>query len=153
MSDSLWPHPCDPRLLCPWNSADKSTGVGCHFLPQGIFLTQRSNPQLLLGRQVLYHWASREAHKTCYTVLNYFSFPLNCELLLEGRDLPLVLFYPHILIHAFTCGAAGGGSVTLTSASLRRRGLQASLSSIYWSLLKLVSIKSSPIIMSKKFVE
>ena len=25
-----------PRLLCPWNSPGKSTGVGCHFLLQGI---------------------------------------------------------------------------------------------------------------------
>ena len=29
--------------------------VGCHFLLQGIFLTQRSNSSLLLGRQILYH--------------------------------------------------------------------------------------------------
>ena len=28
------------RLLCPWDSPDKNTGVGCHFLLQGIFLTQ-----------------------------------------------------------------------------------------------------------------
>ena len=38
--------------------ADKNTGVGCHFLLQGIFLTQGSNPWLLLGRQILYHWAT-----------------------------------------------------------------------------------------------
>ena len=30
-----------------WNSPDKNTGVGCHFLLQGIFLTQGSNPHLL----------------------------------------------------------------------------------------------------------
>ena len=27
------------RLLCPWNSPGKNTGVGCHFLLQGIFPT------------------------------------------------------------------------------------------------------------------
>ena len=32
----------------------KSTGVGCHFLLQGIFLTQGSNPGLLHCRQMLY---------------------------------------------------------------------------------------------------
>ena len=32
------------RLLRPWNFPGKSTGVGCHFLLQGIFLTQVSNP-------------------------------------------------------------------------------------------------------------
>jgi len=25
------------RLLCPWNFPGKNTGVGCHFLLQGIF--------------------------------------------------------------------------------------------------------------------
>ena len=37
----LWPHGLSPaRLLCPWDFPGKNTGVGCHFLPQGIFLTQ-----------------------------------------------------------------------------------------------------------------
>ena len=31
MSNSLWPHGVWPtRFLCPWNSPDKNTGVGCH---------------------------------------------------------------------------------------------------------------------------
>ena len=42
------------RLLCPWNFPGKDTGVGCHFLLQGIFTTQGSNPRLLglLNRHV-----------------------------------------------------------------------------------------------------
>ena len=44
---------CNPmdhaRILCPWDFPGKNTGVGCHFLLQGIFLTQRSNSCLL-------HW-------------------------------------------------------------------------------------------------
>ena len=48
MSDSLWPHGLQPaRLLCLWDFPGKNTGAGCHFLLQGIFLTQRSNPRLL----------------------------------------------------------------------------------------------------------
>ena len=31
------------RLLCRWDSPGKNTGVGCHFLLQGIFCTQGSN--------------------------------------------------------------------------------------------------------------
>ena len=31
------------RLLCPWDFPGKDTGVGCHFLLQGIFPTQGSN--------------------------------------------------------------------------------------------------------------
>ena len=50
MSDSLWPHGLYPaRLLCPWNFPGKNTGMGCHFLLQGIFLPQGLNPCLL-------HW-------------------------------------------------------------------------------------------------
>ena len=47
----LWP----ARLLCPWNFPGKNTGVSCHFLLQGIFPTQGSNPLLLNCRQILYH--------------------------------------------------------------------------------------------------
>ena len=51
--DSLWPHGLQPtRLLCPQNSPGKNTGVGSHFLLQGIFLTQELNPHLLH----LLHW-------------------------------------------------------------------------------------------------
>ena len=53
MSDSLQPHRLWPaRLLCPWDFSSKNTGVGCHFLLQGTFLTQGSNPSLL----TLLHW-------------------------------------------------------------------------------------------------
>ena len=36
-----------PRILCPWDSSGKYTGMDCHFLHQRIFTTQRSNPCLL----------------------------------------------------------------------------------------------------------
>ena len=59
----LWPHGLYPdRLLCPWDSPGKNTGVDCHFLLQGIFLTQESNPGLLHCRQIVYQLAMREAH-------------------------------------------------------------------------------------------
>ena len=36
-SNSLQPHGLQPtRLLCPWDSPGKKTGVGCHFLLQSI---------------------------------------------------------------------------------------------------------------------
>ena len=34
------------RLPSPWNAPGKNAGVGCHFLLQGIFPTQGSNPPL-----------------------------------------------------------------------------------------------------------
>ena len=48
------PHLFKSRLLCPWNSPGKNTGVGCHSLPQGIFPVQESNLSLLHCRQILY---------------------------------------------------------------------------------------------------
>ena len=35
------------RILCPWDFPGKNTGVCCHLLLQGIFVTQRLNPRLL----------------------------------------------------------------------------------------------------------
>ena len=42
------------RFLRPWDFPGKNTGVGCHFLLQGIFLTQGLNPGLPHCRQMLY---------------------------------------------------------------------------------------------------
>ena len=40
MSDAVRPHRLQPtRLPRPWDSPGKNTGVGCHFLLQGIFPT------------------------------------------------------------------------------------------------------------------
>ena len=35
------------KHLCPWNFPGKNIGAGCHFLLQGILLTQGSNTYLL----------------------------------------------------------------------------------------------------------
>ena len=42
-------------VVDPWTFPGKSTGVGCHFLLQGIFLTQGSNLGLPHCRQIFYH--------------------------------------------------------------------------------------------------
>ena len=61
MLDSLQPYGLWPaRLLSPWDSPGKNTGVGCHALLQGIFLTQGLNPGLLHYRRILYSWATGE---------------------------------------------------------------------------------------------
>ena len=73
MSSSLWTHKLWPaRLLCPWDSPGKNTAVGCHFLLQGIFPTQGSNPHLLhllhwqAGSLPLRHLGSLGMHKTLF---------------------------------------------------------------------------------------
>ena len=55
VSDSMQSHGLQStRLFCPWNSPGKNTGVGCHFLLQGIFPTQGLNLGLPHCRQILY---------------------------------------------------------------------------------------------------
>ena len=61
MSNSVQPYGLQPaRFLCPWDSLVMSTKVSCHFLFQGIFLTQGLNLGLLNWRQILYSWITRE---------------------------------------------------------------------------------------------
>ena len=50
MSDSVQPHRRQPtRLLCPWDSPGKNTGVGCHFLLQCMKVKSESEaPQSCL---------------------------------------------------------------------------------------------------------
>ena len=69
MSDSLQPHELQPaRLLCPWDSPGKNTGVGCHALLQ-IFQTRRSNLSLLdllLAGGPFTCWDTRDACTSYY---------------------------------------------------------------------------------------
>ena len=69
ISDSLQPHGLQPTMMpCPWNFLGKNTGVGCHFLIQGIFLTQGSN----LGLLYLLHWQTNPlplSHLGSYSIL------------------------------------------------------------------------------------
>ena len=61
MSDSLRPNGLQPtRLLFPWDSPGKNTGVGCHVLLQGIFPTQEPNLGLIAGKFLTIR-ATREA--------------------------------------------------------------------------------------------
>ena len=49
------------RLLSPWNSPGKNTGMGGHSLLQGIFATQGSNQGLPNCKQTLYHLSHQES--------------------------------------------------------------------------------------------
>ena len=56
----LW-WPVATRLLCPWISPGKNTGVGSLFLLQGIFLTQDRTKVSPLAGGFFTIWATREA--------------------------------------------------------------------------------------------
>ena len=63
------------RLLCPWASPGQNTGVGCHALLQGIFLTQGSKLRLsclpALAGRVFTISATWEAHLLCGQSTNW----------------------------------------------------------------------------------
>jgi hypothetical protein len=72
---------CDPtRLLCPWDFPGKSTGMGCHSLPQGMFPTQGWDLQLLFGRWILY--TELPGVTTCHmaNLISKGSLELFCQL-------------------------------------------------------------------------
>ena len=63
MSDSSRLHGLQPtRLLCPWDFPAKNTGVGCHFLTRASSQPRDQTHMSCTGRQILDHWATREAH-------------------------------------------------------------------------------------------
>ena len=85
VSDSSWP----ARLLWPGNFSGKTTGVGCHFLLQGILPTQGSNPCLLCllhFRQILYplsHQVSPHTYIFFQIAFHYRLQDTECSFLLH----------------------------------------------------------------------
>ena len=89
VSNSLWPHGLQPaRLLCPWASPSKNTGVGCHFLlkridPEikpsfnflespalaGRFFTIRSSSFVLLFVHQIHTHTHTHTHTHIYTYI------------------------------------------------------------------------------------
>ena len=65
LCDPVRPRGLQPtRLLRPWDFPGKSTGVGCNFLLQRLFLTQELNLGLLHWRHTLYCLRHREVQKS-----------------------------------------------------------------------------------------
>ena len=60
---------CDPmdHIYSTRNSPGQNTGVGSHFLLQGIFPTQGWNPGLLIAGRFFTSWATREATVELYS--------------------------------------------------------------------------------------
>ena len=86
----LCPTLCDPmdtRLLRPWDFLSKNTGVGCHFLLQGVFLTQGSNPGLPHCRQTLYRLSHQGSERTCvHLLIRHFLSTLGLMLRMQRKS-------------------------------------------------------------------
>ena len=111
-----WPTLCDPMEYSPpgssclWDFPGKNTGVGCHFLFQGIFLTRRV---VWWAQNIFLCPVSMQPHLTIFCISLIFTFqreescPLRVWNLAKSRDF---------------CVSFGYFSATILSfkASLRR---------------------------------
>ena len=74
LSNSLQPHALLPvRLLWPWNSPGKNTGVVCHALLWGIFPTLVSKPGLSYCKWILYCLS----HQGSPRILEWVAYPFS----------------------------------------------------------------------------
>ena len=75
---------CSPLGSCPWDSPGRNTAVDCHFLLQGILLTQGLNPGLLYCTQILYCLSYREVP---YLFYKWKYIPFDCAESFSGFQL------------------------------------------------------------------
>ena len=90
LAHASWTVACQaPR---PWGFPGKNTGVGCHSLLQGIFLTQGLNPGLLPCRQILYHLSHQYKGQTgkCLAFPGGVSWSLFCRKATPCLQAPIV---------------------------------------------------------------
>ena len=98
MCDSVRPHRWQPtRLSRPWNSPDKNTGVGCHFLLQCIKVKSESEvAQLCLTQQprglqptsllCLWDFPGKSTGVGCHCLLRFY-------ILIVPKSVPLALTF------------------------------------------------------------
>ena len=127
--------------MTPWTVAHQAplsmglpvmnTGVGCHFLLQGIFPTQGSNPGPLLCRQILYRLSHQASSIPSITPLSlpsvvlskprkiFESFPISHSFLFHhsphGTHSMLKKKYEYCTYRAKKSEAVSTGSVQLLS--------------------------------------
>ena len=72
MSDSLRPYGLWPtRLLCPWDSQGKNTGVGCHALLHRLFPTQETELTSLTSPALAGGFFTTSTTCKVYSIVNY----------------------------------------------------------------------------------
>ena len=92
MSDSVQPHRRQPtRLLCPWDSPGRNTGVGCQFLLQGMhacILSRFSCVQLCQGtlKSLLQQHSSKASILQCSV---FFIVQLSHPYMTTGKTIVL----------------------------------------------------------------
>ena len=106
------------RILCPWKSSGKNTGVGFYSLLQEIFLTQKSNPGLphwgsfftaWATRSIMYQYLKNRSLSDCWVALSIWLFIIFIDVnevsfILSGQiDSKIAPIDPSLLIFIRLC--------------------------------------------------
>ena len=112
MSNTLW-------LLCPWDFPGKNSGVGCHFLLQGMFQTQGLSSSLPRYMQILY-CLSHQGIKIIFTS--------------ESHLVMSDSLWPHVLYSPWNSPGqnTGVGSLSLLQGTFPIQGSNPGLSHCRW---------------------
>ena len=129
-----------------------NTGVGCHFLLQGIFLTEESNPHLLCLQVDSLPLSPQGSSKINYIPIQFVLMKIHLWLFVKKQLLVSLIFSIDslfhksiLLIYALCWGCSVAHRVWLLVTPWTAAH-QVSLSfTVSWSLLKLISIVSSAI--------
>ena len=94
-------------LFCPWDFPGKNTGVGCHFLFQGIFVTQGSNlcllhcrlfftpePLALLGNSLEVHWLGLCTFTADGPLAGELRYSASCAIQPEKKKIKWCFWFP-----------------------------------------------------------
>ena len=114
------------RLLCPWDFPGKNTGVGCHFLPQGIFPTQGLNSSLCKGGFFTTE-SPGKPHQSClYRVKNQENFSACPEWIAGGSVLEASPQMSRRLVRIPGLPACLRGTAAETGGLAERKGVGSS---------------------------
>ena len=127
----LQPYELQPaRLLCPWDSPGKNTGVGYHFLLQGIFLTQGLNLHLPRADFSLLSYQQSYVYSSCVLLCCVQSHLTLCE--------PTDYSPPGSSVHGDSPGKNPGvGFHALLQGTFPTQGLNPGLLHYRWNLYHL----------------
>ena len=119
------------RLICPWDSLGKNTGVGSHSLLQGIFLIQGSNLGLLHCRQILYHLSHQESPlRMAVYIFPFYSLHSSHPFLPYPTHVHKSVLYQQQLINHIVHSLGGGCSTSFWAT----QGLTQEQSELAWSV-------------------
>ena len=124
-----------PGSLDLWDFSGKNTGVGCHFLLQGIFLAQGLNHVSCgssIGKWILYHWATWESH---FTIYQYY-FQMKREIMSVSKDTEFSFNSPKLMWFSNNIPINCNGCLQLKCKSVLKKKFRSQFSVVFcWNTI------------------